>query len=564
MAIAAIVINQQGRPQGTPGRSRDDLSPGTMVVLTNHDNAEVASWTWELLSSPAGSKAALRGAMNPIATFMPDMTGSYEIRLTIGGPEGPASDRRIAAVGTGFLGLRKPVVQDGEDPIDSRWAAVNEAFDLIDADAVRSLKRDGSNSPGTDISWAGHRITHLGGLELEGVLRLGKAGDPEAAEGKAFLYLKEIGGGLDLFLCAPDGSLIRLTRDGRLNVPASFDDRIKIHSKDDLPGYLGAKMRGANGLATREINGALWVEPVCGSEPGTLCAGTDPRLSDARAPLPHDHGVDEIGTATPTANTIPRADGSGRLDSWVSEATSTSKGAVRLGRDLAGSAEDPKVVGLRGAPLPEGAKDSFLKWSADGTHIEAIPYGTAGVCRGDDLRLSDPRQPAGKAGGQLAGAFPEPHVVGITDADGSKLNIGTIPDGCVLVRRDDRIVGVDPSGRRTIAMATNERTGSKEGQLVGCFILDGGENAVPLTFLAISRVVRSGLVGFVRLHNATDNAMVAQLRVGEIALAGKRACNIRLPVGKKLYEVYIGLDNGQHADDVLICMWAGILTDQYM
>jgi hypothetical protein len=184
MAIAAIVINQQGKSRGSPGLSRSDLSVGTTVVLTNHDNSGVESWTWELLSVPPGSKTALRGAMNPIATFVPDVSGSYEIHLTI---DGGAFDRRIAAVGTSFLGIRKPIPQDGSDPVSARWAALNEAFDLIDADAASNLKKNGSNAPSSDISWGGHRITHLGGLEVEGVLRLGKTSDPEAIVGKGFL-----------------------------------------------------------------------------------------------------------------------------------------------------------------------------------------------------------------------------------------------------------------------------------------------------------------------------------------------------------------------------------------
>ena len=569
MAIAAIVINQQGRTRGSPGCSRDDLLLGVTVVLTNHDNTTIESWTWELLS-PAGSKASLRGIMNPIATFVPDLTGSYEIRLTTGGPDGKIFDRRIAAVGTSFLGLRKPV-EDSTDPINNRWSAVNEAFDLIDADAMYNLKMDGSNSPKTDISWGGNKITNLGGLELDGVLRFGTVGDPEAVVGKGFLYLRDIGKSTDLFYCGADGALVRLTKDGRLNVPAAFDDRIMLNANDGAPDYLGVKLDAVKGLIKEIVNGVMRFMPVFGSKAETVCAGDDLRLSDARPSLPHgkEHlfgGVDEIGTTEPAACVIPQADEFGRLDSWVSEATTTSKGTLRLGSDLAGSSKDPKVVGLRGVSLPEGARDSFLKWSPDGLHFEAVPYGTGvgTICGGDDARLSNSRQPMGQAGGHLTGFFPNPQVVGITDVDNNSLKIGKIPDGTVLVRRSGEIVGVDPSGRRTIAMTTNERTSSKEGELVGCFILDGGENNIPLTFLAISNVVRSGLVGIVRLHNATDNTMMAELKINETSLAGKRVCGIRLPIGKKLYEVYISLDNGQHADDALVCMWAGLLTDQYM
>ena len=55
---------------------------------------------------------------------------------------------------------------------------------------------------------------------------------------------------------------------------------------------------------------------------GTLIDTGDSRLSDARTPLSHSSshqhgGSDEIATATPAANAIPKADGTGKLDAWV-------------------------------------------------------------------------------------------------------------------------------------------------------------------------------------------------------------------------------------------------------
>jgi hypothetical protein len=568
MAIAAIVINQQGKSQGSPGLSRSDLSAGATVMLTNHDNNGVESWTWELLSIPLGSKAALRGAMNPIATFMPDVSGSYEIRLTI---DGGAFDRRIAAVGTNFLGIRKPVPQDGSDPFNARWAALNEAFDLIDADAANSLKKDGSNAPSSDISWDGHRITHLGGLEVEGVIRLGKASDPEAVVGKGFLYLRDIGNSTDLFYCGADGALVRLTKEGRLNVPAAFDDRIRLNADDKDPGYLGTKFEVAPGLSKEIANGILKLAPRFGTESGTICAGDDSRLSDTKVAKPHgrEHqfeGKDEIAVREPTANAIPMANENGRLDSWISEATKESRGVVRIGGDLSGSANELRVMGLCGLPLPNGAKDGFLRWNADGTALEVVPYGANDqtICCGDDARLSDPRLPLGNAGGQLTGLFPNPSVIGITDQTNRSLKIGNIPDGSLLTCRNGKIDGINPSSRRTIVMALNEHVETSEEIPIGCFILDGDEDTAPMSFLTISRVTRNGLSGFVRLYNATDNILVTDIKVQETASAGRRKSGLHLPAGKKLYEVRVSLTNGSKSGDRLICMWAGLIADQHV
>ena len=557
MATAAIVANQMGRPQGEPGKNRSDLSPGISVMLSNHDNAGAESWTWTL-ATPPGSKAVLRGATAPVASFIPDATGSYEIRLTVGGPEGQVSDRRVAAVGTPFLGLRKPLAQGGEP-----WEAIFEAFDRIDGDAARSLKTDGSNTPQANIGWGGHSIVNLGGLELEGVLRLGKAKDPEAMAGKGFLYLRDIGHSTDLFYCGADGALVRLTKDGRLNVPAAFDDRIRLQEDDAEPGYLAAKLAVAPGLSKTIERNTICFAPVFGAEPDTVCRGDDPRLSDARRPLEHSHDF-AVGVPEPAPNAVPMANRSGKLDEWVSEATGETRGIIRLCGDLSGASGKPVVVGLRGVPFPKGA--GFPRWREDDSGIDMVPYGTSAgtICQGDDARLSDPRVPVGKAEGQLSGSFPAPNVVGLTDKSGTGLKIGDVPDGCVLVRRDGEIVGADLSGRRTIAMALNEQTSSKVNELVGCFFLDGGEDVAPVSFLAISRVTRQGLVGSVKLRNATDSTMVAELKVDETAFASKRACGIRLPVGKKLYEVHISLAHGHQAKDALVCMWAGIITDQHM
>lgn len=48
----------------------------------------------------------------------------------------------------------------------------------------------------------------------------------------------------------------------------------------------------------------------------------------------HKHGgTDEIATATPAPNAIPKADGSGKLDGWISDSAVGTKGKVALAAD---------------------------------------------------------------------------------------------------------------------------------------------------------------------------------------------------------------------------------------
>ena len=58
---------------------------------------------------------------------------------------------------------------------------------------------------------------------------------------------------------------------------------------------------------------------------GGIVSSSDARLSDARTPTAHaashkDGGGDEIATATPSANAIPKSGASGNLDAWISAA----------------------------------------------------------------------------------------------------------------------------------------------------------------------------------------------------------------------------------------------------
>ena len=133
MVTAAIVINQTGKPPGLPSTSRDDLNPGVSVTLTNNDNTGAVSWFWELVSRPVGSAAVLSGAALPSASFVPDVRGSYLVKLTVDeSPSNPATDTRIAAIRTVFLAIRKPATSEKKefDAVDG-WSAAQQA--MIDA-----------------------------------------------------------------------------------------------------------------------------------------------------------------------------------------------------------------------------------------------------------------------------------------------------------------------------------------------------------------------------------------------------------------------------------------------
>ena len=164
MVTAAIVINQSGKPPGSPSTSRDDLALGVLVTLSNDDNTGVVSRLWEFISKPPGSTATLATPTSSTSSFTPDLRGSYFIKLTVtDGGAGSDIDERIAAVQTSYFGIRIPATQETTE-FDSGfgWAdAIYDALIAIDSDGSTNFKTDGSNSPITNISWNSKKITNL-------------------------------------------------------------------------------------------------------------------------------------------------------------------------------------------------------------------------------------------------------------------------------------------------------------------------------------------------------------------------------------------------------------------
>jgi hypothetical protein len=90
VAAAQIRIDQASNPSplGVAGYARDDIEKGAAVTLRNGDPAGVKSSRWSLLSRPYGSSASITNPTSAVATIVPDVPGSYRIRLEInqGGP----------------------------------------------------------------------------------------------------------------------------------------------------------------------------------------------------------------------------------------------------------------------------------------------------------------------------------------------------------------------------------------------------------------------------------------------------------------------------------------------
>jgi len=92
MPGAVITIDQPtGAGAGTPGVARRDLWKNQLVNLTVATSGN-SSIEWALIDVPPGSAATLTNADQPVASFTPDLRGTYRIQLiTNGGGPGNVS-----------------------------------------------------------------------------------------------------------------------------------------------------------------------------------------------------------------------------------------------------------------------------------------------------------------------------------------------------------------------------------------------------------------------------------------------------------------------------------------
>ena len=93
-------------------------------------------------------------------------------------------------------------------------------------------------------------------------------------------------------------------------------------------------VKGKVQLASTGQQDATKVPKATGAEIASILTAGGYSYASLTHASSHQHGgADEIATATPAANAIPKTDGSGKLDSWISDASASAKGKVQLAPD---------------------------------------------------------------------------------------------------------------------------------------------------------------------------------------------------------------------------------------
>jgi hypothetical protein len=200
-------------------------------------------------------------------------------------------------------------------------------------------------------------------------------------------------------------------------------------------------------------------------------------------------GVDPVGTVTPSANAIPYADVSGKLDSWISTATTSTLGLVKIST-AAVSATNPIVVGEN--------DNRFLKSFTGGSYSDSTKTLTFTTVDGTSYPIT------GFVNTYLTAFTYNNNTFTISDSSGNTLNATF-----------NNVTGLTVNGNLTVTGNTNVQalTGtsaylSGSGQNILTIVGSGSSTSSPL-------MVVSGSSG--ELFNITDSLVGTLFSVNNVS-----------------------------------------------
>lgn len=162
----ASSIQFGANPPGSFVTTYDQID--VLVSVSNAAGTPVSQWT--LISVPEGSGTTLSGDTDPVATFTPDLPGSYLIQLQC--TDG-TSDRRIYGIATDLLGLRPPAEYERNETTNGWSEEVNRTLTYVGYGSLRGSTALAYNNTGGTLT-RGNAVklingAHGGALEITGL-----------------------------------------------------------------------------------------------------------------------------------------------------------------------------------------------------------------------------------------------------------------------------------------------------------------------------------------------------------------------------------------------------------
>ncbi len=167
---------------------------------------------------------------------------------------------------------------------------------------------------------------------------------PASCSAGEVFFKTDASAGQNLYLCATANTWTQIAGGGGGGAVSSVFGRagaVSAQTGDYTAAQVGA-------IATGGAYADLSASGKIGNSSGTVAAGNDERFADARTPTAHatshkDAGTDEVATATPAANAIPKAGAAGTLASgWLPAPGGSTLGGVNA-KDCTGTGHVLKI-----------------------------------------------------------------------------------------------------------------------------------------------------------------------------------------------------------------------------
>lgn len=282
-----------------------------------------------------------------IPSISPTMPSSGVIRLVLG-----TSDGILGAPGWGrVLGTIGPIVCTWRSTFPFESSAVNDtqcqySFGVLSQDTLSGVL---FNAAWVSSARVWSLVTLKSGTVTSEAITL-------SISGKSYFDVRLTIGltGTTVEISLDDGPFTTLV------VGSVAPDQVTY-----IPVIISAK------ITTPALDRALLVDRLTWTGPaknndGTPDSGNPWPVGGLPSPhhITHQHGgTDEVATATPAANAIPKADGSSKLDSWISLASTSVRGLIGL------STSTPNAISTTGSAGASGN-------AADSLHTHAITAAT--------------------------------------------------------------------------------------------------------------------------------------------------------------------------------------------
>jgi hypothetical protein len=155
MSISANIKFTQGATTAAPGTSVIGIT-GASVVLSNGDDTNAVSWSWQLLDKPATSALSigviLQGAAAATATFTPDVPGCYRVQLTVQSSNRSVQQTRVFGVRNSRGWLQSPYAAD---PSEMNFAGNARGVTAYTDEIYADLKTVADAGGGGSVTFAG-------------------------------------------------------------------------------------------------------------------------------------------------------------------------------------------------------------------------------------------------------------------------------------------------------------------------------------------------------------------------------------------------------------------------